>query len=572
MHGLTVRDVLQLPIMKEAQCLTQAGFQNPVEWASIVETAGKNFVRKNECVLTLGIAFQHDEQKCLDFTKDVIASGAAALVIATGLYVQTIPNSLIAFCERHHFPLITIPWYVRFADVSHAISVALNEKEKKIVQSSDKVRKKLLDFVLNGEGFQAIASYVEQSLQLPTIVTDRRGVIVTTSALSPSFADRWNAHLLRYGDPLYYVEEQKNTASPPLHHMNMHWIAREQSTLLQLTIQSAREVLGFLVIEWPHPKQEQGGIEEETFTLLEHALTSLALCFLHDKTAKETELRLKDDFVWNLAQGKYHSHKEAITRAKSFGYRLNIPYLCIVATIENGETVYEQQQRKYFSFDDWLDQWSKTLEQEVYLAGRTLHMQTMSTFQHHQLIIFLEVMANNPMESAYPFIELFQYRLHQKNPHLLLSWGIAKTCEKYAFHTSYEEATAALESGRRHHHAGFIHTYEDTQLDRALLALLENDELKKMTEVLLAPLLKYSVERKINLIHTFQVYSRHNCNVSKTARALNLHRQSLLYRLRKIESLTGLKLDNADDLFLMELAIRLHSFQHANKYPSSSPT
>ncbi len=46
-------------------------------------------------------------------------------------------------------------------------------------------------------------------------------------------------------------------------------------------------------------------------------------------------------------------------------------------------------------------------------------------------------------------------------------------------------------------------------------------------------------------------------NVSKTARELNLHRQSLLYRLKKIEALTNRSLSNTDDLFLLNLSIRL---------------
>ncbi|MFB4166322.1 helix-turn-helix domain-containing protein, partial [Alteribacillus sp. JSM 102045] len=42
---------------------------------------------------------------------------------------------------------------------------------------------------------------------------------------------------------------------------------------------------------------------------------------------------------------------------------------------------------------------------------------------------------------------------------------------------------------------------------------------------------------------------RNRGNVSQTARELNLHRQSLLYRLRKIETLTGCNLVNSDDTF-----------------------
>ncbi|MFB4166334.1 helix-turn-helix domain-containing protein, partial [Alteribacillus sp. JSM 102045] len=57
---------------------------------------------------------------------------------------------------------------------------------------------------------------------------------------------------------------------------------------------------------------------------------------------------------------------------------------------------------------------------------------------------------------------------------------------------------------------------------------------------------------------------RNRGNVSQTARELNLHRQSLLYRLRKIETLTGCNLVNSDDTFLIDLSIRLHMISAAS--------
>ncbi|MFR1366047.1 helix-turn-helix domain-containing protein, partial [Lentihominibacter sp.] len=39
---------------------------------------------------------------------------------------------------------------------------------------------------------------------------------------------------------------------------------------------------------------------------------------------------------------------------------------------------------------------------------------------------------------------------------------------------------------------------------------------------------------------------------------LGRHRQSLLYQLDKIEDLTGLSLKNSDELFLLEVCVRLH--------------
>ncbi|WP_367590544.1 helix-turn-helix domain-containing protein [Heyndrickxia ginsengihumi] len=91
--------------------------------------------------------------------------------------------------------------------------------------------------------------------------------------------------------------------------------------------------------------------------------------------------------------------------------------------------------------------------------------------------------------------------------------------------------------------------YEHTQVDRLLLNLAKNNEMKTVILSTIEPLIRYDEQHHMDLIDTFSAYNDCHRNVSKTARMLNLHRQSLLYRLRKIEALTGLSLNDTDDLF-----------------------
>ena len=44
----------------------------------------------------------------------------------------------------------------------------------------------------------------------------------------------------------------------------------------------------------------------------------------------------------------------------------------------------------------------------------------------------------------------------------------------------------------------------------------------------------------------------------QTARSLHIHRQSLSYRLEKIEQLTGMSLGSHEDLFLLEVYSRIY--------------
>ncbi|MBR7150621.1 MAG: helix-turn-helix domain-containing protein, partial [Oscillospiraceae bacterium] len=72
-------------------------------------------------------------------------------------------------------------------------------------------------------------------------------------------------------------------------------------------------------------------------------------------------------------------------------------------------------------------------------------------------------------------------------------------------------------------------------------------------------LTKYSDPSGIDLLGTLQTYIDCNYNISLTARNLYIHRQSLLYRLGKIEELTGMSLHDHKHLFLLEIYSHIHS-------------
>jgi DNA-binding PucR family transcriptional regulator len=71
----------------------------------------------------------------------------------------------------------------------------------------------------------------------------------------------------------------------------------------------------------------------------------------------------------------------------------------------------------------------------------------------------------------------------------------------------------------------------------------------------LSPLDEYDREHGGDLRRTLATYLACGCNASKTAGELYLHRSGLLYRLRRIESLLGLNLDNFEVRTALSIAI-----------------
>ncbi len=550
--SLTVKDILHLTIMKDAiiRCGKKTLTQQKVEWISVIETPVENFVRKNEFVLTTGIGCGMDEKKLLQFIKDIIQAKAAALVISVGRFITSTPQSVIDFANQNQFTIIEIPWEVRFSDIIHSTLGVLHGNEYQVFQESEDIQKRLLSLLLKGTTLNELANFVYKTLKLPTVITDKRGRICGKSHLSNQLNQDWIDYIEGNQKGSRMTENEYFPSIVPT-----EWIELQHSTGLKMGIYSASELQGFLLVA-----VKNNSCHPNLIAILEHVATAVALNFLHEQAIRETESRLRDDFVWSLAKGKLSSWDTALSRAKSLNFHINLPYVCLIGYPENLNEIYLKVNHSVSSFEHWLGRNIRLIEEEVYDTGLKMNRKVMATFQGNELVIFLEVVEEKMIKDIQLFLNHFEKRMSILLKGSIFSWGISKQYGFRKFHDSFREAERALKIGKRQKGPGHRSAYADTRIDRVLYGLLENEELKQITDSTIGSLIDYSTERGIDLLHTFVTYNQNRGNVSQTARELNLHRQSLLYRLRKIETLTGCSLDDPNDVFLIDLSVRLWTY------------
>jgi hypothetical protein len=119
------------------------------------------------------------------------------------------------------------------------------------------------------------------------------------------------------------------------------------------------------------------------------------------------------------------------------------------------------------------------------------------------------------------------------------------------------EAQIALLRGRRETRR--VVSFEDIGLADLLLSYLPRERLTSASRVL-APL---RADRP-DLLETLKVYLAHDSNVVTSAKALNLHANSLRYRLSMIERILGRSLRSLDTLLELTLALRIDAIMDAN--------
>lgn len=89
--------------------------------------------------------------------------------------------------------------------------------------------------------------------------------------------------------------------------------------------------------------------------------------------------------------------------------------------------------------------------------------------------------------------------------------------------------------------------------------------------LLVEPLVRYDRERGSDLVRTLRVYFACGANASEAADKLFLHRNSMLYRITRIEKLTGIDLKNPRAGLMLQLGLLAEGEERKNTDATQRP-
>ena len=119
---------------------------------------------------------------------------------------------------------------------------------------------------------------------------------------------------------------------------------------------------------------------------------------------------------------------------------------------------------------------------------------------------------------------------------------------------AFEEARDAINVGRLYHAEKNIFFYRGLLLERFL-----GDITPEMSAAYNSKIFNRKTARLFNeeMVHTIETFFDNSLNLSETARKLYIHRNTLVYRLEKVQKTIGLDLRNFDDAVTFKLLLLL---------------
>jgi purine catabolism regulator len=82
------------------------------------------------------------------------------------------------------------------------------------------------------------------------------------------------------------------------------------------------------------------------------------------------------------------------------------------------------------------------------------------------------------------------------------------------------------------------------------------EDAQALVERWLGPLVEHDAQHRAGLVETLETFLANQRSWQRTAVAMNVHRQTVLYRVHKVEELTGARLSDTADIAQLWLALR----------------
>ncbi len=275
-----------------------------------------------------------------------------------------------------------------------------------------------------------------------------------------------------------------------------------------------------------------------------------------ERDRNEVESRYSAEALMDVLQGNYQQTDEILTRARLLGYDLLVPQIVAIFEIGHNEPEYPTS-----SFQA---QWSKRIRDELQRIWPTCWV----SFEARRVLALLPtnesigVMESETEKTISTRMDRVQARLQQGKigngnlPTVTAGMGrVAKDVQQIS--QSYREAQQALEIGRRLFGEGKIHYFAQLGIYRLLFHLYGHQELSDFYQETLGPLSESDSRSNNALIETLECFFNCNGNLSETARTMHLHRNSLLYRLGRIEELLGRSLEDAELRLSLQIALKI---------------
>ena len=429
--------------------------------------------------------------------------------------------------------VVAIPGQYNLQTVQKLLLTAMINQRVSLVEQGVRVHVQLSQIEAEGHGLNGLVNAMAEISGRGVIAQDKRLSVLAQQA-SANLKRPWNKILTSLSG-LESLPESLRDRKLAAHHAAMV----EQKLTGDFSRLVAPITVGGMARGYLSLIGVTGELDALDNLVVEQGALVCAVEMSRTKAVREAEKRLKGDLLNALLQENLSPH-DAQLWAQNMGLDLSEAHVALRFA--------------------WLGASSPSRRRlETLISGEVtrLGLKVIVNPMGSEIVCFCQVPRG--VRSPEVAIKLAQAVMDQgegEYPDTLLLCGLGIPSNDISeWRSSFRQAGQALELARRFRERKPLY-FLDLSVYRLLIQLENSPELIAFQEEMLGALLASEGARE--LIHTLQVYFEHNGNLSQAAEALFVHRNTLIYRMDRIASITGINLDDPETRLAMQLALHIY--------------
>lgn len=534
---ITVEDVRKLALPLGTRVVAGDGLLNrTVTWATVIypesKTASKS-IQRGEMVL-----LSAPENNAPRMTTDIdMVRWASDMQASAVVLSENASPTAIAEANAFGMPVMILPGGSRIRMVEKSIVSLLVDRKGQLERRATQIYKQLTQISSRNEGMAELINAMARLTNKAIVVQDKR-LRILENAVQPQFIGNWDD-----------VEQfLRNMYNLPVEIQDRHRVGEIENPVLLQSLPTpglARFVCpiitknigrGYLSIIG-----RDSELDDIDLLVAEHGAAACALEMAKAKAISDTEKRLRGTFLDRLLIGDV-SQQEAIRQGERFEHDMMQTHLAIVLGWQGDKSPSNRR--------------LETLVNGV-VASHHASALVWQRERENELLVFHATDPKDPVDASMKLAKAFTTEVQRQYPGARVAVGLGQAARDIgSWRNSYRDSVQALELATRLHTDTPLYI-GDLGVYQLILSLADREKLMSFCERTLGALLEYDLRQHADLIKTLEAFFACHGNLSQTAEMLIVHRNTLLYRMNRINEIAQIDLNRPEIRLALHLALTI---------------
>jgi purine catabolism regulator len=445
--------------------------------------------------MTVGLGIPRDADAQVDFVKRLAAVGVSGIAIGENMQAPPLTDAMLRAADDHRLPVLVTAYEVPFIQISRTVAAASHDREHRRLVDAARVYDRARADLARGAGPGELLLGLGEELGCRLwVCANESGLAVFPEAATPDEAVR---------ERFVNAVNDRGGALPGVLRLEM-----AGTTIVVVPVPTRRPSS---VLASPHREADP-----PPYALLQHAATVVALEVERQWAGVEERRRLGSETLASLLDGRispFAAERQAAAHDLTAG-----PYTLLAVTRDDGWTA-----------SGWLHH---------ALADRAVP----NMLLRRQALLYCLLPGED--ETVDRVAALFDggTRVGVSEPFAALD-GIRSAAR---------EARWALEATG----VGSENVVHYGRQQPSLLGARSVAEAQLIVDRVLGPLLAYDAEHGTDLVPSLGAFLACNRSWQRASAQLFVHKQTLVYRMQRVEALTGHKLNDTAAVVELWLAVK----------------